>query len=531
MINQDLPQSPLKAEARAEVAEAVEETVEEEAESDKPLPPPAPPFIDLTVLRQHRRTAPVFPLQVLGESWAQWATVTAASASAPVDYTVASLLMSAAALIGNARWAQGRPGWEEPACLWGGNVGDSGDGKTPGGQAMFSRVVPSLERKMLGDYPDRHRDWEAARALATAKARHWKLLLARAQNKGEPLPDHPGDLDPGPEPQMPRLRLADVTVEKVAEILTFAAPKGLLIHRDELAGFLLGMNNYHAAGRPFWLEAYNGGPFPLERVKLSEPLRIPHLTCSIFGTIQPERLATIMAQADDGLLSRFLWFWPDPVPFRMAVSGTPDIAFAINSLDRLRLLEMHLGEDQLSPVLVPLVETAWPLMDAFGQRMSADQKLTGGLLRSAYGKARGDALRLALVLEFLKWCSTYPADWGSYEPPRVISVDSFTDACRLVSDYFIPMAERAYGDAAVDAEDRAVSLLARWVVKARPEEVHVRAMQREVRLPGLRDGKTIHAACLELVAAGWLTPPVPGAQRQRGRAAYKVTPALWEVFK
>jgi hypothetical protein len=33
-----------------------------------------------------------------------------------------------------------------------------------------------------------------------------------------------------------------VTVEKVATLLAGAAPKGLLIVRDELAGWLLGMN-------------------------------------------------------------------------------------------------------------------------------------------------------------------------------------------------------------------------------------------------------------------------------------------------
>ena len=56
----------------------------------------------------------------------------------------------------------------------------------------------------------------------------------------------------------PRLRQNDTTIERVATILAGAAPKGVLIVRDELAGWLTGMNAYNDAGRPFWIEAYGG---------------------------------------------------------------------------------------------------------------------------------------------------------------------------------------------------------------------------------------------------------------------------------
>ena len=53
---------------------------------------------------------------------------------------------------------------------------------------------------------------------------------------------------------------SDLTIEKVADILARAAPKGLLMVRDELAGWLLGMNRFNAGARAFWLEAYGGRP-------------------------------------------------------------------------------------------------------------------------------------------------------------------------------------------------------------------------------------------------------------------------------
>jgi hypothetical protein len=44
------------------------------------------------------------------------------------------------------------------------------------------------------------------------------------------------------------------------------------------------------------------------------------------------------------------------------------------------------------------------MIEAFGREMQDRQTSAGGLLRSAIGKARGAALRLALVLELLWWC-------------------------------------------------------------------------------------------------------------------------------
>ncbi len=43
----------------------------------------------------------------------------------------------------------------------------------------------------------------------------------------------------------------------------------------------------------------------------------------------------------------------------------------------------------------------------------------------------------------------------------------------------------------------------------------MRHLQRDVRLPGLSDAEAIHAACSELVAAGWLIPPVSGGTAGR----------------
>jgi hypothetical protein len=68
--------------------------------------------------------------------------------------------------------------------------------------------------------------------------------------------------------------------------------------------------------------------------------------------------------------------------------------------------------------------------------------------------------------------------------------------------------------------------LAKWILRDKAREVHVRYVQREVRLSGMSDAHTIRAAADLLVDADWLRPPPKGGQSDRARIAYAVNPAL-----
>ena len=146
-------------------------------------------------------------------------------------------------------------------------------------------------------------------------------------------------------------------------------------------------------------------------------------------------------------------------------------------------------------------------------------------MRSALGKARGLALRLSLVLEFLWWCGRD----GMEPPPTQISARAFVAAAHLLDDYFIPSAERVYGDAAASASERNAATLAKWIVAKRPSEVYVRDMQRKVRLPGLTSADAIKGAADALVEADWLIEPQRGGQARRARVAYGINPRVWEA--
>ena len=480
---------------------------------------------DMAVLRLHRRPPPRLPMSVLGPSWEAWICTTAEAAACPPDYVLAPLLASVSALIGHARWAQATPGWTEPVHLWIGSVGDSGNGKSPGADCLMRDVLPELERRMLADFPDQLREWRAAVEFGKAAEEKWKTEVRDAQKRGNP-PPLPPETKAALEspPQAPRLRQSDVTIERVATLLATAAPKGLLIVRDELAGWIDGMTSYNNAGRSFWVEAYGGRPYRVERQKQLEPIDIPRLAVAVYGGTQPDKLSILMREADDGLLGRMLWVWPEPIPFRLG-RDAPGAQWAIRALDRLRELDLQPGNPPY-PLLVPLADEARGMIEIFGAKMQERQAAAGGLLRSSLGKARGQALRLALVLELLWWCAVD----GTAPPPIVISARAFEAAALLIGAYFVPMSERVYGDATATREDRNATTLARWILHERPGEVHVRHMQREVRLPGLRTADDIDAAAAVLVDADWLQQPARGtAFAPRVRHAYPINPRLWEL--
>jgi hypothetical protein len=484
------------------------------------------PDPDMGVLNLRRREPPAFPLDVLGKEWGQWVTDAARAAAAPVDYVAMPLLVIVSALIGNARWAQGTRGWTEPPHLWCGVIGDSGEGKSPGSDCLMRDVMPELERRMIGDYPERHREWQAAVAFDKAAMRRYEEELRAAQKAGaaSELPRMPEPTASDIEPQRPRLRQNDTTVEQVAMVLATAAPKGVMVVRDELAGWLFGMNAYNPAGREFWIEAYGGRPYRVERRKHgTEPVDVDRLVVAAFGGTQPDKLTKLLASGDDGLLARFLWAWPDPIEFELG-NETPRACWAIEALDKLRQLDLRPGNPP-SPVYIPLTEDGRRLLLQFAKQMQRRAKRTGGFLKSAYGKARGDALRLGLDLEFLWWCGK--GDFAM--PPDDISTRAFAAAATLVDEYFMPMASRVYGDATAGEDEYNAAILARWICDERSAEVHVRHLQRNVRLPGLRTAGKIKRAADELVDADWLRSPPRKPNFTPGRVpiVYTVNPKIW----
>ena len=98
-------------------------------------------------------------------------------------------------------------------------------------------------------------------------AEEWKVQRKAALN-AEPPREPPAmpieAIDPG-NFIYPRLYATDPTIESLAPLLE-ARPRGMMLIRDELSGLFANMGRYGGSDRPFWLEAWDGNRYVVERV-------------------------------------------------------------------------------------------------------------------------------------------------------------------------------------------------------------------------------------------------------------------------
>lgn len=131
----------------------------------------------------------------------------------------------------------------------------------------------------------------------------WKSRNSDPKQRGGGGPEDP-------EPSCPRLVTNDATIEAASEILRGGGDHAkLTILCDELVAFLGGFGRYTDAGsavRAHWLEAYDGGPHQIDRIRRGN-VYVPNWSVVICGNIQPRRLASMAKNlTDDGLFQRFL---------------------------------------------------------------------------------------------------------------------------------------------------------------------------------------------------------------------------------
>lgn len=324
-------------------------------------PAPAP-----RLLMGETLTAVKFPLgETFGPHWSEWITQSAEAKSAPVDYVVAALLAVAGTAIGNTRWVSPWEGWAEPPVLWTMAIGSPSSNKSPGLDAVLG-PLKDVEREARQAIESDRAEWREKAELAKLAESAWREGAKAALKEGNEPPARPDAANIGPEPFAPRYSITDGTVERLAVIVS-RQPRGTLLARDELAGWLQGMTRYAGGGtdRPFWLEAYGGRSYTVERMG-REPVHIDRLSIGVIGGIQPDRLTSLLLRSDDdGLLARFIPFWPDPVLLERPRAYLGNKALE-RALTRLLNLPMFRDEKDVERLwLVPFSDPARNLLDDF----------------------------------------------------------------------------------------------------------------------------------------------------------------------
>jgi hypothetical protein len=212
----------------------------------------------------------------------------------PGGLAVAALVVCAAAITDDIELQVKKHdrGWTESARLWAALVGLPSTKKTP----ILREAVRPLTR------------------IDAAYAREYAV----AKQKYDALPQDQRRLVT--KPVRRQLKLEDTSIEAAQEVLR-DNPSGVLCLADELSGWFGSMDKYNsgrgaAKDRGFWLQAWNGGMYSVNRVTRDCYL-IQNLSVSVLGGIQPDLIRKMIDEAhDDGLVQRLL-----PIVVRAGTEG------------------------------------------------------------------------------------------------------------------------------------------------------------------------------------------------------------------
>jgi hypothetical protein len=267
---------------------------------------------DMSLLEDRRGDLPDFPLTHLSKDLQGWVKDAANGKACTVDHVAVPLLGVASSLIGVSRRAQASPSWVQPMTLWVAIVGASGTGKTPGLDASRDALA-EIEKQYQLRIGALRLEHNTRADKADALLKQWKKDLKEATEEGKDPPPRPPD-GPG-EFINPRLFFSNATTERIADLL-MARPQGALQVSGELAGLFLNMKRYHSGSdKEFWLEAWNGGPYPVER-KGRPPTPVKYLLVGVVGGFQPDKMVDSFKGSEDGMYARLLFSWPDEAPYQ-----------------------------------------------------------------------------------------------------------------------------------------------------------------------------------------------------------------------
>lgn len=450
---------------------------------------------DLSIMDDRRGELPVFPLDAFPKVMHRWICEAASGAGVTVDHIATPLIGIASSQIGMARRVQATKSWLTPMTCWACLVGLSGSGKTPALDTV-KRVLSLIERNRRGEISSLQLAHETRVEAAKAVLKKWKDEMSAAIENGQPPPPKPAEaLDVGAF-VAPRLYVNDATIERLAPLLE-ARPHGMVFIADELARLFLNMQRYsNGSDREFWLEAWDGKAFTVER-QGRPPIVLPYLLVGVIGGFQPDKLSRSFEGDADGIYARFLYSWPCEPPFELPAANVdeidPEIINAFGRILRLPVIE----DGVFVPRNMPLSRDASVEFGQFLHFLHGRKAELDGREREYWCKGSAHVLRIAGTLCLLEWA------WNGGAEPQAIDARHVESAVTLWRDYYWPhgcAALRQMGLTDKHAEARAVL---RWVRANDRRDVSLKDVRREA-LKQRFDAEDTQAIVAGLVRAGWL---------------------------
>ncbi|HZN10504.1 MAG TPA: DUF3987 domain-containing protein, partial [Blastocatellia bacterium] len=480
------------------------------------------------------------PANLIPEPFRDWLSDISRRMQCPLEYPTVAAVIALAAVVGNAFAIRPkrRDDWTVVPNLWGAIIGLPSLLKTP---ALMEAMKPlnRLDALAREEYAGDRQRWELDKAETEARVKAVKEHMARALRKS-PYADtaafreqlaEVGRKADGPVER--RYVCNDPTLEKLGELLN-ENPRGLLLYRDELTGWLRSLDKRgHESDRAFFLESWTGtGSFTYDRIGRGT-IRINTVTVSILGGIQPGPLSQYLRGAiagrgaDDGFVQRFqLLVYPDPPRSWANVDCYPDAGAKERAFEIFRRL------DRLDPIScgAQLEEGSRPFLRFTGEAQEFFDQWREDLERSLiamraedhpaaqahFGKYRSLMPSLALLFELVDAVGggECPAEKGV----GLRAAQLAAAWCSLLEEH----ARRVYG-MALEADAHLARVLADHLRKGHlPDSFTARDVARKqwAGMPTVREA----LGPLDLLEAlDWLRPAVirHGQEGGRPRTVYE----------
>lgn len=416
-----------------------------------------------------------FPVRHLPQPLQAYVVEGAKSLGCSAGYLGLPALVAAAGCIGNTRVIQLKRGFKQPCILWGAVVGPSGSMKTPAYDKVLYPLFHVQHEWIARGQADQER---YERDLATWEAKRMQALRDRADF----------DVPPPDRPLTRRLVTSDTTVERIAVDLD-ENPRGLILARSELAGWLGSFARYRGAGSDLqtWLEFFDGSSVIVDRKGGDKRTRsILRASVSVIGGIPPGTYQASLSpdNLEAGLGARILVvFPPDRIHEWTELEIDPDTASRFEAcLTGLMDLDFVRGDPAQGPVvhkLHPAAKRIWVAWYNAWERKKCST--TYDPLRACYAKLHGYAARLALVHHVVSYTWAYVQGKGD-------QVDEVSEASvvagTMLAEWFGNEAARLY--LTLPGEDDLVA----WI-RRRGGEVTVRDLVSGRKAPDAEQAKKL----------------------------------------
>lgn len=513
----------------------IAELTTEEANNDSQgegWPPPQP-------IEKPLPPVDAMPDDVLPDAFERWLADIAHRKQVPIEFTAVTAISMVSAIVGNQLGIRPkeRDNWLKVPNLWGCIVGSPSMLKTPTIKEVL-KPIAGLEKNAAEEH-------KAAMLDYKAKAERKKIELDTIKKKGKggsknldeverEIKEVMRDEEP---PTQKRYQSNDATTEKLGIILN-ANPKGIFVFRDELSGLLA---SWSKAGREqdraFYLEGWNGqGSFSVDRVGRPD-LYVKHLCLSVFGGIQPAKLAgyfnDIGSYGNDGMMQRFqMLVYPDPItrgdidqyPDNIARDRARGVVEDLAGFDFVALGKKDLYEP------IPFLNFTADAQPVFKEWLTALERLLQSeelspLLEEHFAKYRSLVPSLALIFHLIDYVA------GTTET-RDVTLSALEKAIRF-TEFLKSHAKRIYSLFG-DGKQYAAYELSKKVARGDLGESFKASDVARKGWHLLDKTDKVAAAAGELIESGWLIEQQAAPNPQGGRPqapTYSVNPQTLNFYK